>query len=67
MSRVYVGRLPPRARQSDIEHFFRGFGRLREVLMKNGYCFVEFNHSRDAEDAIHDMNGKTLCGDRLVF
>jgi arginine/serine-rich splicing factor 4/5/6 len=62
--RVYVGRLSSQARQSDVEKFFRGFGSIREVLMKRGYCFVEFDSSKDAEEAVHDMNGKTICGDK---
>ena len=38
--RVYVGHLPYSARERDVERFFRGFGRLREVNLKNGFCFV---------------------------
>ncbi|KAK0394419.1 hypothetical protein QR680_000725 [Steinernema hermaphroditum] len=65
MSRVYVGRVPYRARESDLERFFRGYGRIREILMKNGYAFVEFSDVRDAEDAIHDLNGKTILSERV--
>lgn len=39
-TRVYVGRVPNDAREKDVERFFKGYGRLREVLMKNGYSFV---------------------------
>ena len=39
-TRVYVGRVPMDARDKDIEKFFKGYGRLREILMKNGYTFV---------------------------
>jgi len=28
--------------------------------------FQEFNDRRDAEDAVYELNGKELCGDRLV-
>jgi len=49
-----------------VEHFFRGFGKIREVVLKNGFGFVEFSDPRDAEDAVHDMNGRDLCGDRVV-
>ena len=39
-SRVYIGRLPSRATERDVEHFFRGFGRIRDVVLKNGFGFV---------------------------
>lgn len=39
-TRVYIGGLPYRVKERDIERFFRGYGKLREVLIKNGYGFV---------------------------
>lgn len=65
-SRVYIGHLPSRATERDIEHFFKGFGRIRDVVLKNGFGFVEFDDSRDAEDAVYDMNGRDLCGERVI-
>jgi arginine/serine-rich splicing factor 4/5/6 len=82
MSRLYVGRLSERATERDLEHFFRGYGRIRELVMKRGFAFVvrvsflfirisnrylllqEFEDYRDAEDAVYDLNGKELNGDR---
>ena len=109
MSRVFIGRLPPDARESDVENFLRGFGRIRDVSLKRGYGFVvseiwtappfciccmtflssvsewrlagscvmktgafffrdtqEFDDYRDAEDAIDDLNGRTLLGQKYV-
>ncbi len=63
-TRVYVGRLPYKASERDVEHFFRGYGRIVEVIMKNGYAFVEFQDYRDADDAAHDLNGRDLLGER---
>jgi len=39
-TRVYIGRLPDSARDRDVERFFKGYGRIREILLKNGYGFV---------------------------
>ena len=39
-NRVYIGRLSSRASERDIEHFFRGYGRLRDIILKNGFGFV---------------------------
>jgi len=65
-TRVYVGRLPSGVRDSDVEKFFKGFGRIREITLKEGYGFIEFNDRRDAEDAVYELNGKELCGDRII-
>jgi len=35
--RVFIGRLSHRARESDVERFFRGFGKIREINLKNDY------------------------------
>lgn len=43
-TRVYVGRLPYDVRERDIEKFFKGYGRIREVLMKDGFAFVVSNY-----------------------
>ena len=39
-SRVYIGRLSHRARDRDVEKMFKAFGRIREIVLKNGYGFV---------------------------
>lgn len=50
-TRVYVGKLPYDVRERDLEKFFKGYGRVREILMKDGFAFVEFDDHRDADDA----------------
>ncbi|XP_071833786.1 serine/arginine-rich splicing factor 4-like [Apostichopus japonicus] len=66
MSRVYLGRLSYQARERDVERFFKGYGRLREVNLKNGFGFVEFDDPQDADDAVYDLNGKELFGERVT-
>uniref|UniRef100_A0A5S6QW24 RRM domain-containing protein n=1 Tax=Trichuris muris TaxID=70415 RepID=A0A5S6QW24_TRIMR len=65
-TRVYIGRLPYKARERDVEDFFRGFGRIREILLKSGFGFVEFDDPRDADDAVYSLNGRELCGERVI-
>ncbi|XP_061379948.1 serine-arginine protein 55 isoform X5 [Danaus plexippus] len=65
-SRVYVGGLPFGVRERDLEKFFKGFGRIRDILIKNGYGFVEFEDYRDADDAVYELNGKELLGERVT-
>merc|ERR1712088_73176 len=63
--RVYIGNIPSNCRERDLEKFFKGYGRLREVVVKNGYGFVEFDDQRDADDATHDLDGKDMQGGRV--
>ncbi|XP_069508431.1 serine/arginine-rich splicing factor 6 isoform X2 [Ambystoma mexicanum] len=66
MPRVYIGRLSYQVREKDVQRFFGSYGRLLEVDMKNGYGFVEFEDARDAEDAVYELNGRELGGDRVI-
>lgn len=38
--RVFIGHLSPRARERDVEKFFKGYGHIREINLKNGFGFV---------------------------
>lgn len=66
MARVYVGGLHYSCRERDLERFFKKYGRLRDCLLKNGYGFVEFEDERDADDAVYEMNGRELLGERVT-
>ena len=66
-TRVFLGNLPLDCKVKDIEEFLESCGRVRNVLIKQRkYGFAEFEHERDAEDAVHDLNGRTLHGNRIV-
>ncbi|XP_075950125.1 serine/arginine-rich splicing factor 6-like isoform X1 [Anarhichas minor] len=66
MPRIYIGRLSHNVREKDIQRLFSGYGKLMEVDLKNGYGFVEFEDNRDADDAVYELNGKELCGERVI-
>ncbi|KAJ6434773.1 SERINE/ARGININE RICH SPLICING FACTOR [Salix viminalis] len=61
MSRVYVGNLDPRVSERELEDEFRRFGVIRSVWVARrppGYAFIDFDDKRDAQDAIHELDGK---------
>jgi len=66
-TRVYVGGLNNRCREKDLERFFRKYGRLRDISIKNGYAFVEFDDYRDADDACYELSGKDFMGERITI
>jgi len=65
-SRVYIGGVGHDTRQTDFERFFKGYGHLRDVVVMKGFGFVEFEDVRDAEDAVYELNGKSLNGMRVT-
>ncbi|XP_056845884.1 serine/arginine-rich splicing factor SR34A isoform X2 [Raphanus sativus] len=67
---IYVGNLPGDIRESEIEDLFYKYGRIVDIELKVPprppcYCFVEFEHPRDAEDAIDGRDGYNFDGSRL--
>lgn len=44
--RVFIGRLNPAAREKDVERFFKGYGRIRDIDLKRGFGFVVSAASR---------------------
>lgn len=40
MARVHIVPLSDEVRERDVERFFRGYGRIREVFLKRGFAFV---------------------------
>ncbi len=64
-TRVFIGGVPSDCREKDLDRFFGSYGRLRSKSIKNGYAFVEFEDSRDADDAVYELNGRSLLGERV--
>ena len=58
--RVYIGNLSSSCIKQDLEQFFKGYGHLTEIFIKQGYGFVEFENYRDADDAVYDLDGRNL-------
>ncbi|KAM4770963.1 serine/arginine-rich splicing factor 7 [Rhinophrynus dorsalis] len=67
-AKVYVGNLGTGAGKGELERAFSYYGPLRTVwIARNppGFAFVEFEDTRDAEDAVRGLDGKVICGSRV--
>jgi hypothetical protein len=62
MSRIYIGNLPTDIRESELDKLFGKFGRIRNITIKVKFAFLEFEDSRDADDAIHEMDRVNFGG-----
>ena len=63
-TRVYVGRIPRDARESDLRDHFGTVATPRDILLKDGYGFMEFDTPQDAEDVCRQLNGRDFMHDR---
>ncbi|XP_029480938.1 serine/arginine-rich splicing factor 7-like isoform X6 [Oncorhynchus nerka] len=67
-TKVYVGNLGTGAGKGELERAFGYYGPLRTVwIARNppGFAFVEFEDTRDAEDAVRGLDGKLISGSRV--
>ncbi len=62
--RVYFGKLSRDCRERDLEKLAREFGRIRDIRLLQGFGFVEYEDSRDADDAVKDLDGTRFLGER---
>ena len=67
--RIYVGNLPPDVREKEIEDLFYKYGKIRNIILKcqkgPPFAFVEFDDSRDADDAVRGRSGYNFDGYKL--
>ena len=59
-SKIYVGDLPKDATEKEIEKAFSAYGPIKSVWVARnpaGFAFVEFDDTRDAEDAVRSFDG----------
>ncbi|KAL5006737.1 hypothetical protein ScPMuIL_015543 [Solemya velum] len=67
-TKVYVGDLARDASEKELERAFSYYGRLRNVWVARnpaGFAFVEFEDSRDADDAVRGLDGTYISGARV--
>jgi len=64
--RLFIGQLVRDVRRRELEDAFAKYGEIVRIDIKNGFGFVEYEHSRDAEEAVRKMDGKDFLGRRLI-
>lgn len=65
---IHIGNLHNDANKRDLEYEFDRYGRIRSMWIARsppGFAFIEFEDQRDAEDAIRDMDGRSILGRRV--
>ena len=65
MTTVILDNLSRNARTTDVEEFFHGFGRIRDINIKAEHALITFDDRRDADDAVRRLDGRRLCDERV--
>jgi len=63
--RLYVGNVSSRTSESVLKDAFNEYGRIEQILLKDGFGFVEFEDIRDAQRAKRELDGEEVGGSRL--
>jgi hypothetical protein len=63
---IFIAKLSADVREKDLDYEFRRFGTIRNIQLKRGYAFIEYDDYKDAEDAIKEMDGRKFEGCRIV-
>ncbi|CAF0755283.1 unnamed protein product [Brachionus calyciflorus] len=69
-STLYIRNISDRVRYDDLKRLFSKYGRVLDITipldyysgMPKGFCFIEFDDARDAEEAQYQMDRQRLFG-----
>lgn len=66
-TQVYVAKLDRRTREDDLREKFQKYGRIKNIVLKTTYAFIDYDDHESAEQAVKEMNGKVFVnGEELV-
>eukprot|EP00170_Pyropia_yezoensis_P007315 contig_29950_g7337 len=65
-TRIFVGNLSRHVRTRELEDMFRRYGRVVDVDIKTDFAFVEMSDPRDADEAVYQLHGRRVDGDRMT-
>ena len=70
-NRLFVGNLPSKASEKDVEEHFKAIGPCtvsipRDGDRSRGFCFVEFGTGAEAQGAIEKLDGTNLMGREII-
>ena len=61
---LFIGNLSKSVVSSDLEKVFAEYGSCR-INYKGSFAFAEFDHEKDAEDALENLQSKDMGGKRI--
>lgn len=65
-TQIYIAKLGPKVNEKDLEYEFRNYGKIKNILLKQGYAFIEYESYTEAKEAVKAMDGNVIEGSRIV-
>lgn len=65
-TQIFIAKLPINIRERDLEYEFRRFGTIKDLQLKTGYAFIDYEDSKEADKAIQKMDGYKFDHQRIV-
>jgi len=59
--------LDRRTRESDLKEAFSKFGKIKDIIVKHSYAFINYEDHEAATRAIQEMNGLTFVNGEELF
>lgn len=61
-TQIYIAKLHKRTREDELKEAFSKFGRIKDVVLKHTYAFIDFEDHEAANQAVKEMDGKPFNG-----
>lgn len=65
-NQIYVSRFPDYSTEDDINVMFSPYGKIKKIMMKPGFAFIDFENYDDADDCVFCMDGLYVEGKRMI-
>jgi RNA recognition motif-containing protein len=66
-TQVYVAKLHRNTTETDLKEAFSKYGKIKEVVLKRAYAFIDYDDHEAASLAVKEMDRKTFVnGEELV-
>lgn len=65
-NQLYVSRFPELSTEEDLYKLFSPFGKIKNIMMKPGFAFIDYEKYTDADDCVFTMDGIYLEGKRMI-
>jgi RNA recognition motif-containing protein len=61
-TQIYIAKLGKRVREDELKEAFTKFGRIKDIVLKHTYAFIDYEDHEAANAAVKEMDGKPFAG-----